>query len=169
MKILMIDGFDKYLYPQEIKTLNEFMDYIKEHKNSFIELKKLDDENESELFFIKEDVKTTYVNFNNVTTIEETKVNIITNTEYDKKIRKIANSICEGCPINGASELGCDTIKNKRRHINLDDETCSLREDAEMMMDSYSDQLDDEPFNPNQITGKDDNILLFHNKKNKDN
>ena len=89
-------------------------------------MKYLNDDAGTAPFFIRDDIKTVYVNFNNITTIEEEEVMLLTDSEFEEQLAPFTDDICAGCVFDGNPETGCDRILTKRDKINILDETCLL-------------------------------------------
>ncbi len=97
MKVLLLD-YRYIMYPEGISSLEQFIDYANKHFNEFIKLTELSTENCREPYFIKEDVKTVYINLSAIETISEVEIKaIIPKEEYKERLKKIVNEKCVHC------------------------------------------------------------------------
>jgi|GEM_PF-1037666 len=167
MKVLMIDGFDKYMYPDGINDLAGFMEYVENSDTMFSEMFKLDDENCCDPYYIREEAEKVYMNFNAVSTIQEADVYVLSAKEYDAKLSQTVKTVCRGCEMDGDADFGCDSLKSKREHIDIENNICMFRDDAEEMARSAGFLVDDdtEPEEETPQKGSRGKIVPFKNKK----
>lgn len=131
MKVILLNECDKYIYPEGIDNLDDFVDYAENSEKMFTKMKKLFDENGLENFFIDTESKDVYINFDNIATIEETEVNVVNEIEFFNLLKLLEINLCTGCNNNGNEETGCDSIINKRDKLDLDANICWLQEEFE--------------------------------------
>ncbi len=126
IKAIKTNEVEFYLYPEGISTLDDFVEKVVIPNDGFVKMRYLNDDAGTAPFFIRDDIKTVYVNFNNITTIEEEEVMLLTDAEFEDQLAPFTDEICEGCVFDGNPETGCDRIVNKRDKINILEETCML-------------------------------------------
>ncbi len=115
MKALSLD-YRYFVYPEGISSLEQFIDYANKHFNEFIKLTELCTENCREPYFIKEDIKTVYINLSTVESIDEIEIKaIISKAEYTERLKKIVAEKCVHC--TNYTELA-DPDKNLGGHWN---------------------------------------------------
>lgn len=153
--VLMIDDCDKYLYPEGINTLEEFIEYAENADSIFLEIRKLDEDFSFDPYYIAGKEKQMFINIANVESVQETSVEILTQEEYDARIMPIIDELCTECMFDGDPDMGCDSVENKRDKIDIDSRSCWANEDGEF-------DPDDDPFDPDdgRKKGK-NNIYLF--------
>ncbi len=126
MKALLLD-YRYFMYPEGISTLGQFIDFANKHFNEFIKLTELDTDNCREPYFIKEDIKTAYINLSTVESIGESEIKaIIPKEEYKERLKKIVAEKCVHC--TNYTEL-TDSDENLGGHwnmISLDGECCGF-------------------------------------------
>jgi len=154
MKInaLITNECEKFLFPEGIRTLDEFIQWLKKSKDMFICMKQLDDDKSCDPYFIEGETKDVYINFSQIATVEEGFAYIISADEYDKMISSVINKFCPKCIYDGDEEMNCNNIEGKRPKINIDEQEC------------WEFESDDEDFDPDDDKGK----IYFFNRDNKD-
>lgn len=96
MKILEID-YDYYCYPQDISCITEFVSYINEHYNEFIEMTRFDTDQCAFPYFIKEDTSQVYINVRSIQKIEETDATVLCRSDYNARLEQVVKSKCIDC------------------------------------------------------------------------
>jgi hypothetical protein len=163
-KVIKTNEMEQYLYPDNISTLDQFMQEIVAKSDGFVKLQYLNNDSETNPFFVSEDVKTVYVNFNNLTTIEEDEVMLMSDAEFEEQLAPFTFDICKGCAFDGNPDTGCDRILRKRDKINILEESCFLYTDPEELEVDEDQRVFYQP--PDEDHGK---IFQFPGKnKNKD-
>ena len=161
-KVIKTNEMEHYLYPDNISSLDQFVEEIVEKSSGFVKMQYLNNDSETNPFFVSEDIKTVYVNFDNLTTLEEDEVMLMSDAEFEEQLAPFTYDICKGCAFDGNPETGCDRILRKRDKINILEEKCFLYTDPEELM------TDDDPGffyqPPDEDRGK---IFQFPGKKNK--
>lgn len=120
MKILEID-YEYYYYPEGITCAKEFIDYVNDHYNSFVELTQFETENCVFPYFVKEETTKVYVNVANLNKIHEVEATILHRLDYDARLKQVVEKKCVDC-IN--YEEG-DDLEGHRDKLSLDGE-CPL-------------------------------------------
>ncbi len=120
MKILDID-FDYYYYPQGIGCIEEFIAYANEHYNTFMELTRLETENCTFPYFIKEDIRTVYLNIATMEKISEAEATVLCRSDYDIRLAQAVKKKCVDCPYYEEDNQG-DNRKGHREKLTLDGE-----------------------------------------------
>lgn len=96
MKLLKIDS-DYYRFPEGIKTIDEFVEFVNNSSQKFIKMTMYSDEHCVAPYFIEEDKMTIYVNFGQVTHIEEVSGKVMLRIEYERKLRQVVSEKCVNC------------------------------------------------------------------------
>lgn len=135
MKVLLINECDKFLYPEGIDNLDSFLEFVENSETMFIRMQKLCDENGLVDFFIDNEIRNVYINFNNVEMVEESTANVVSETDFYDLLKLLETNICSGCQNNGNPETDCDSITGKRDKLDLDCGSCWLKEEIESMED----------------------------------
>lgn len=148
IKAIKTNEMEFYLYPEGISSLDEFVEKVVIPNEGFVKMQYLNDDAGTAPFFIRDDIKTVYVNFKNITTIEDEEVMLMSDAEFEDQLAPFTDEICAGCVFNGNPETGCDRILTKRDKINILDETCLLYASE----DEYD--LDDDEFTHPSEPGK---------------
>lgn len=125
-KVIKTNEMDLYLYPDNIGSLKQFVDEYVNNGSGFVQMQYLNDDAETNPFFVQEDIKTVFVNFANMTTIEEEEVFLMSDAEFEEQLAPFTSEICEGCAFDGNPDTGCDRILRKRDKINIIEEECFL-------------------------------------------
>ena len=119
MKVLFFK-YRYFMYPECTSSLEEFIDYANKHYNSFIRLTELSTDNCRPPYFIKEDIKTVYINISSIDCIREYEIaEIIPRTEYEKRLKKIVFEKCVHCK-NYTEEIKGDNLSGHWTNISLD-------------------------------------------------
>lgn len=141
-KVIKTNELEQYLYPDGIANLDQFMKEVVNKSDGFVKMEYLNNDAETNPFFVHEDIKTVYVNFNNMTTLEEDEVMLMSDAEFEDHLAPFADEICENCVFDGNPGTGCDRILRKRDKINILEESCFLFAD---MRDFDEDEIPDFP------------------------
>ncbi|NTW72845.1 MAG: hypothetical protein HGA49_11485 [Eubacteriaceae bacterium] len=96
MKALVID-LEYYYYPDEIVSIEEFVECAGNCTNRFVKLRQISTENCIAPYFIDTDVSDCYINLNLVNKISETEIFVLTKKEYDEKLTECVSQICNDC------------------------------------------------------------------------
>ena len=96
MKMLKIDS-EHYAFPEGIKTVEEFIEFVNNSSQKFIKMTMYSDMNCVAPYFIEEDKKTVYVNFGQVTWIEEVDGKVMLRIEYERRLREVIREKCVTC------------------------------------------------------------------------
>lgn len=96
MKILKIDS-EHYAFPEGIKTVEEFVEFVNNSSQKFIKMTMYSDMNCVAPYFIEEDKKTVYVNFGQVTWIEEIDGEVLPRIDYECRLRQVVREKCLDC------------------------------------------------------------------------
>ena len=140
IKAIKTNEVEFYLYPDGVSTLDEFVENVVKPSNGLVKMKYLNDDAGTAPFFIRDDIKTVYVNFSNITTLEEEEVMLLSDAEFEDQLEPFTLDICEGCVFDGNPDTGCDRILTKRDKIDILEETCVLYASE----DDYDFEEDDE-------------------------
>ena len=163
-KVIKTNEMEQYLYPDNISSLDQFVEEVVSKSNGFVKMQYLNNDSDTNPFFVSEDIREVYVNFNNLTTLEEDEVMLMSDAEFEEQLAPFTYDICRGCAFDGNPDTGCDRILRKRDKINILEEKCFLYTDPEDLI------TDDDPGSyyhmPDEDKGK---IFQFPGKKfNKD-
>ncbi len=120
MKILEID-YDYYYYPQDISSVDAFMEYANSHYHSFIKLIRLETEKCAFPYFIEEETKEVYVNIATMEKISEQEVTVLCRLDYDIRLEQVVKKKCIDC-VHYEEDLEGDNLKGHREKISLDGE-----------------------------------------------
>lgn len=123
MKILEID-YDYYYYPQDISCIDDFIIYANENYNSFIKLTRLETENCTFPYFIREETKQVFVNIATMQRISEVEATVLCRLDYDIRLEQVVKSKCINC-IHYEEDSEGDNLKGHREKISLDGECWS--------------------------------------------
>lgn len=118
MKILLLDGLP-CLYPDDISSIEEFMDYINENFMSFIPMNELLTDNCVYPYLVEEDVRIRYINMSLVKSVLEDDVEILSRYEYDERLKDLQEEICINCK-NYFENLDGDNLEGHRDEMRLD-------------------------------------------------
>lgn len=166
LKVIKTDDFNSLLFPAGINSLDEFVEKVLTVSDGFIKMQMLSDDAGTEPFYLKEDIKDIYVNFNNVSTLTEEEAIILSVNEFEQNLKPFVDEICQGCMLEGNPETGCDKIINKRDKIDIIEGECFLYQDA----DDFEDDdylIEDNPFDI-KLESQPGKIFKFR-KKDQDN
>ena len=96
MKILKLDN-DYFRFPEGIKTVEEFIEFVNNSSQKFIKMTMLGEEHSVAPYFITENQKTVYVNPLQVTIIEEINGKVMLRIEYERRLRQVVREKCLDC------------------------------------------------------------------------
>lgn len=123
LNVALINNINYCKYPKDINDIEEFIKYINERYNSFIELESFVEEGCVAPFYIEEDLKTNkrYWNPAHIRLIEESEISILRRWEYEEKLKKVISEKCVHCV--HYSENTCEQdLKSHIEHIDLNGE-----------------------------------------------
>lgn len=163
LKVIRTGDMDCLMFPEGVTSLDEFVKKNISKDNMFMKMRILSDDAGTEPFFLKEDIKDIYVNFNNVSTLYEDEVFLLTVQEFEENLRPFTDEICDGCLLNGNPETGCDRVINKRDKINIIEGECFLYQEEDDF--EGNDEFYEDPYN---ITLKSKPGKIFKFRKNDD-
>ncbi len=118
MKILKID-FSYYYYPENINSLDSFIEYLNTTDKKFIKLFWLDEANCVEPYFIKEDIKERYLNVHLLKMISESVGTVLTRAEYDERLAEAVKTKCLDC-VHYTEDSEGDNLIGHREKLSLD-------------------------------------------------
>lgn len=118
MKILLLDGLP-CLYPDDISSIEEFIDYINENFMSFIPMNEFLLDNCVYPYLVEEDVRVRYINMSLVKSILEDDVEVLSRYEYDERLKELQEEICVNCK-NYSENLDGDNLEGHRDEMRLD-------------------------------------------------
>lgn len=127
MKVIQINA-QFFYYPPEFNNINEFIDFLNKNKNGFIPLTQLIERGCVEPYFIKEEVKTIYFNVARIYTVNEAEITVLTQKEYNQRLKDVVNSKCVCC--KNFIDDGGYNIESHADYISLDGE-CIYFDEAE--------------------------------------
>ena len=93
LKVIRTGDMDCLMFPEGVTSLDEFVKKNISKDNMFIKMRILSDDAGTEPFFLKEDIKDIYVNFNNVSTLYEDEVFLLTVQEFEENLRPFTDEI----------------------------------------------------------------------------
>ena len=104
-------------YPENISSLKQFAEYITERK--YISLVYFDDNKSVYPYYSERQVKEVYLKTDDIGMFEEIEANVISESEYVNRLRKIVETKCIYCEnyIDDDEELDLDS---HRETMNLD-------------------------------------------------
>ena len=120
MKILKIDH-EYYCFPENCPTIAEFIAYANDNYNRFVELTKLDTFNCTCPYFIREDIKTVYLNLGRVDSISEVEGTILCRADYESRLLQVIQEKCVHCRSFEEDAWGAN-FRGYRESISLDGE-----------------------------------------------
>ncbi len=113
------DEMAVYQYPEGIASLSAFMQFVNAAKGRFIPLYRYDTENCLPPYYIAEDQTFTYVNFSNVTTVEEKEIHVLSKAEYDARLNSLIETKCTYC-VHCEEDMKDTDLKSYRNNLCLD-------------------------------------------------
>lgn len=127
MKVLLLDNYKYYLYPEGFTSLEQFANYTNKHYNEFIKMTQLRTDNCCPPYFIKEDAITIYINFSTVESICETEIKgIIPKDDYKERLKKIVAEKCVHCTYYTYLPDPDENLGGHWKNISLDGECYSF-------------------------------------------
>ncbi len=118
MKILEID-FDLYKFPEQISSIEEFIQYADENYNSFIPMVQYQTENCVFPYLIEEEVKTVYLNVAKMDKICAEDATVLCRAEYNARLEKVIKQKCVNCE-HYEEDFDGDNIHGHGDMISLD-------------------------------------------------
>ena len=88
-KIIRTNEMEQYLYPDGITNLDQFMEEVVLKSDGFVKMEYLNNDADTNPFFVHEDIKTMYVNFRNLTTLEEDEVMLCCESLFEEMLPEI--------------------------------------------------------------------------------
>lgn len=116
MKILKLD-YNYFIFPEGIKTVEEFVEFVNSRSPKFIKLTMLSHDNSVAPYFIEEDQKSVYINLSQVNIIEEINGHVMPRNEYECKLREVVREKCMTC-IHFEGDL--DNLEGHYGRLSLD-------------------------------------------------
>ena len=122
--------YDKgyFLLPEKFTGLKDFIEFLNDNPNRFIELIKLSEKSAAP-YFIEEDCKTVYRRFNDINELEEIDIELLPRAEYTKLLVETVKKVCVNCQSYHDSSKEKGEIGNLNGHwanINLNGECPSF-------------------------------------------
>ncbi len=114
------DGYEYkyYLYPEGCSGIEDFLKYATGQNHSFVRLSYLDNSNCRPPFFIREDIKTVYLNIATVSVICEEDVTVLSREDYDNRLKDVIKKKCFDC----ADYIEGEDIESHRKMLSLNGE-----------------------------------------------
>ncbi len=97
MKVLLINDYDYYEYPKDIKSLEEFVTYANTHMGRLVPMVQLRENLCCHPFYIQEEKRVCYMNPSRIETVTEEEVTVLTKKEYTRRLQMLMNTICVNC------------------------------------------------------------------------
>ncbi len=99
LNVALINNFQYCLFPEGINTIEEFVAFLNQNYQSFVELEMLVEEGCVAPFFIEEQLKTEkqYWNTSIMRQVKEIEISILNRLEYEEKLRKVIAEKCVHC------------------------------------------------------------------------
>ena len=96
MKLLQLDN-NYFRFPEGIKSVEEFIEFVNNSSQKIIKMTMYSDMSCVAPYFIEEDKRVVYVNFGQVTWIEEIDGNVMLRVEYERRLREVIREKCVTC------------------------------------------------------------------------
>lgn len=120
MKIIEID-YAYYSYPKGITNIKQFVDFLNNNYNSFIELSQFITDNCGYPYFISEDVKTVYMNVSAIKNVSEDEITVLSREEYETRLLQVVKEKCVDC-VHYEEDMQGDNLIGHREKLTLDGE-----------------------------------------------
>ncbi len=123
IKVALINNVHYCIFPNGIASIKEFIDYLNQNYNSFVELEFYIEEGCVAPFFIEEGLKTEkqYFNPSSIRLIKECEIFILREWEYDERLKKVISEKCVHC-VNYSEDTCEQDFKSHIEHIDLNGE-----------------------------------------------
>lgn len=120
-KVACLDNIRYCKFPNEVKSLPEFVAYLNAHYHSFIKLDFYVENKCVAPYFLSNATETHYVNPSHIRQVKEVEIHLLAQEEYDEKLAKVVSEKCVRCM--HYTEDDCDwNLDPFCEHINLDGE-----------------------------------------------
>ena len=96
MKVLSFGG-EFYLYPSDIKNIDEFADFLENSDKKFIKMRKLFEEKCVSPYYIFEEIKEVWVALAAIDEFCEAEVVVSNRDDYEKMLNTIKKKLCARC------------------------------------------------------------------------
>lgn len=96
MKVLSING-DFYLYPANVKSIDEFALFLESYNNKFLKMRKLFENNCVNPYYIFEEIREVQLSIGSIDEFFEEEVVILNRDEYEKMLGNVMNKLCKRC------------------------------------------------------------------------
>jgi hypothetical protein len=116
--VLKIDDHYFY-YPSGITTIEEFAKYVNDNINKFLPLHQLLQDRCVAPYFIKEDTEKTYINTNLITSFCEKNIEVLSASDYEKRLKECIRIRCKDCE-NYSADCEGDNMDGHRDKLSLD-------------------------------------------------
>lgn len=118
MKILILDSMP-FLYPEDVDSLEEFMDYANQNFHSFVPLYQVNTKHCVYPYFVEEEATVRYVNLSRVVSFVEDEVEMLpTRHEYDERLKEVLQGVCTNCQMY-LKGMVCDQIEGREDEMRL--------------------------------------------------
>lgn len=108
-------------FPEDINNIKEFVDFLNQNYNSFVELEMFIEEDCVAPYFLDDKTEVQYWNPALMRCIKEMEINICTKDEYDEKLREVIANKCIHC-VNYSEDVCEQDFESHREHISLNGE-----------------------------------------------
>ena len=122
-KVALINNYSYCKYPEGINNIKEFVEFLNQSDNSFIELESFVEEGCVAPFYIEEDLKTEkqYWNILFMRSIKESEVTILRRCEYEERLEKVIKEKCINC-VNYSEDVCVEDFRTHIEKIDLNGE-----------------------------------------------
>lgn len=119
----LINNIHYCKFPKGINNIEEFVKFLNEKYNFFVELEVLIEEGCVAPFFIEEDLKTEkqYWNLSSIRFVKECEISILKRWEYKEELQKVIKKKCVNC-IHYSDDVCDEDYKSFIEHIDLNGE-----------------------------------------------
>ena len=123
LNVALINDFLYCKFPENIKNIKEFIEFLNKNYHSFVEIESFVEEGCVAPFYIEEDLKIDkqYWNPSNIRNIKESEVFILCRSEYEEKLKKVISEKCAHC-VNYSEDACEQDLKSHIEHIDLNGE-----------------------------------------------
>lgn len=120
MRILILDGLP-CLYPDDIDSVEEFVDYVNENFSSFIPMTELVTDECVPPYFVQEDTRVRYINMSLINSISEAEGVLLPRYDYDERLKELQQQICIHCKNYSKNpDPDADNLDGHRDEMRLD-------------------------------------------------